>query len=150
LFIGAGPQRETLERQARLQGLNNVRFQPAQPQARLAESLSAADVHLVTLRPGCQRLVYPSKLYGIAAVARPLLYVGPLNCELARTIQQGGFGIAVPDGDAASLAGALRFLQADPAHRAVMGNAAAHWARATGGLAAAITRWEELLGTALC
>ena len=145
LFIGAGPQRETLERQARLEGLTNVRFQPAQPQARLAESLSAADVHLVTLRPGCERLVYPSKLYGIAAVARPLVYVGPLQCELALTIQQGGFGIAVSEGDAASLAGALRALRADPARRAVMGNAAARWAQATGGLATAITRWEELL-----
>jgi cytochrome c-type biogenesis protein CcmH/NrfG len=26
-----------------------------------------------------------------------------------------------------------------------MGNAAAHWARETGGLATAVTRWEELL-----
>jgi glycosyltransferase involved in cell wall biosynthesis len=145
LFVGAGPQRKTLERQALLLGLNNVRFQPAQPQARLAESLSVADVHLVTLRPGCENLVYPSKLYGIAAVARPLVYVGPSKCEFARAIQQGGFGIAVPDGDVASLAGALRALRADPARVAAMGNAAAQWARETGGRAAAVARWEELL-----
>jgi glycosyltransferase involved in cell wall biosynthesis len=145
LFVGAGPQRETLEKQVRLEGLDNVRFQPAQPLARLAESLSAADVHLVTLRPGCERLVFPSKLYGIAAVARPLAYVGPPRCELARTIQDGGFGVVVPTGDARSLGSVLHSLQADPARRAVMGNAAAHWARETGGLATAVTRWEELL-----
>jgi glycosyltransferase involved in cell wall biosynthesis len=145
LFVGSGPQRETLERKARLLGLDNVQFQPAQPQARLAESLSIADVHLVTLRPGCENLVYPSKLYGIAAVARPLVYVGPSNCEFARTIQQGGFGIAVPDGDVASLAGALHALRADPARLATMGKAAAQWSRETGGLEAAVARWEELL-----
>jgi glycosyltransferase involved in cell wall biosynthesis len=145
LFVGSGPQRETLERKARLLGLDNVQFQPAQPQARLAESLSIADVHLVTLRPGCENLVYPSKLYGIAAVARPLVYVGPSNCEFARTIQQGGFGIAVPDGDVASLAGALHALRADPARLATMGKAAAQWTRKTGGLEAAVGQWEELL-----
>lgn len=145
LFIGAGPQREILEEQTRSQGLSNVRFQPAQPQTRLAESLSAADVHLVTLRPGCERLVFPSKLYGIAAVARPLVYVGPLECELARSIQQGGFGLTIPDGDAEALAAALRALHADPGRRASMGNAALHWAKETGGLAMAVARWEKLL-----
>ncbi len=145
LFIGAGPQRATLEKQAQLKGLTNVQFHPAQPQARLAESLSVADVHLVTLRPGCERLVYPSKLYGIAAVARPVVFIGPLECELARTVQQGGFGVAVPVHDAGALAGAIRALQADPAHRAAMGKSAAEWAQATGGLAAALTQWEGLL-----
>jgi hypothetical protein len=107
-----------------------------------------ADVHLVTLRPGCEQLVYPSKLYGIAAVARPLVYVGPLECDLARTIQQVGFGVAVSVDAPASLALAIRGLQADPERRAAMGNAAARWARDTGGLTSAVTQWEELLGIA--
>jgi glycosyltransferase involved in cell wall biosynthesis len=148
LFVGTGPRRKTLELQARRQGLTNVRFQPAQPRTRLAESLSVADVHLVTLRPGCEQLVYPSKLYGIAAVARPLVYVGPLECDLARTIQQVGFGVAVSVDAPASLALAIRGLQADPERRAAMGNAAARWARDTGGLTSAVTQWEELLGIA--
>jgi colanic acid biosynthesis glycosyl transferase WcaI len=145
LFVGAGPRRKTLETQMRRRGLPNVRFQPAQPRTRLAESLSVADVHLVTLRPGCEQLVYPSKLYGIAAVARPLVYVGPLECELARTIRQAGFGIAVSADNPASLALAIRGLQADPARRTTMGNAATRWARETGGLAAAVAQWEKLL-----
>jgi glycosyltransferase involved in cell wall biosynthesis len=136
---------DILETQIRLKGLTNVCFQPAQPQARLAESLSVADIHLVTLRPGCERLVYPSKLYGITAVARPLVYVGPLKCELAQTVQQGGFGIAVSVDDPVSLAGAIRALQADPGRRAAMEKAAARWAQTTGGLAAAVQQWEELL-----
>jgi hypothetical protein len=75
-----------------------------------------------------------------------VLYVGPSECELARTIHEGGFGIAVRVDDPAALAGAIRTLQADPARRAAMERAAAHWAHETGGLAAALTRWEELLG----
>ena len=148
LFVGTGPHRKTLEQQARKQGLANVRFQPAQPQTRLAESLSVADVHLVTLRPGCEPLVYPSKLYGIAAVARPLIYVGPLDCELARTIREAEFGIAVAVDDPAALAKAIRSLQADPARRALMGSAAARWAHGTGGRAAAVSQWNDLLDAA--
>jgi glycosyltransferase involved in cell wall biosynthesis len=147
LFIGTGPQRKNIEAQAQLQGLINVRFQPAQQQTRLAESLSVADIHFLTLRPGCERLVYPSKLYGIAAVAKPLVYVGPLQCELARTIQQGGFGIAVSVDDGEALARAIRALRDDPVRRTTMGDAAARWARETGGLAAVIHQWETLLGT---
>ena len=42
-------------------------FKPYQPRERLAESLSAADVHIVSLRPELEGLIVPSKIYGIAA-----------------------------------------------------------------------------------
>ncbi|OHE83485.1 MAG: hypothetical protein A3G75_04705, partial [Verrucomicrobia bacterium RIFCSPLOWO2_12_FULL_64_8] len=95
LFVGDGPRRPALEAAVRSQGLKNVRFLPFQPRTRLAENLSAGDVHLVTLRPGCERCVFPSKLYGILAVGRPVVYFGPPHCELADTVRRSGAGIVV-------------------------------------------------------
>jgi glycosyltransferase involved in cell wall biosynthesis len=71
LFVGTGPRHGALAAQAQGRGLANVFFFPPQPRAQLGATLAAGDLHLVTLRPGCQTVVFPSKLYGIAAVARP-------------------------------------------------------------------------------
>jgi glycosyltransferase involved in cell wall biosynthesis len=145
LFVGDGPRRPALEALARQLGLANVRFLPPQPRARLAESLSVGDVHLVTLRAGCERCVFPSKLYGILAVARPVIYVGPPAGELADAVRRTGAGLAVDVSDPRALATALRELRANAAQRIAMAHAAARWACATGGLPAALAAWTELL-----
>jgi glycosyltransferase involved in cell wall biosynthesis len=147
LFIGDGPLRPALEASARALQLGNVRFLPPQPRSRLSESLSVGDVHLVTLRSGCERCVYPSKLYGILAVARPVVFVGSPQCTLAQSIRQRGAGLVIPPDDPAALAAALRELQADPDRCLAMAQAAARWSHETGGLAAALPAWEKLLET---
>ena len=147
LFIGDGPQRSALEAIARAQGLGNVRFLPPQPRSRLSESLSVGDVHLITLRAGCERYVFPSKLYGILSVARPVVFIGSPQCELAQGIRQRGAGLVIPPGDPAALAAALRELWTDADRRTTMALAAARWSRETGGLAAALDAWAELLET---
>jgi glycosyltransferase involved in cell wall biosynthesis len=147
LFIGDGPLRSALEAIARALKLGNVRFLPPQPRSRLSESLSVGDVHLVTLRSGCERCVYPSKLYGILAVARPVVFVGSPQCTLAQSIRQRGAGLVIPPDDPAALAAALRELRADAVRRMAMTQAAARWSRETGGLTAALHAWEQLLET---
>ncbi|HTX64337.1 MAG TPA: glycosyltransferase family 4 protein [Opitutaceae bacterium] len=145
LFVGTGSQRPALERGACRQQLAHVHFRPPQPRARLADSLAASDVQLVTLRSGCERFVFPSKLYGVLAAGRPVVFVGPAHCELAEMVRRRGAGVVAADDDAAAVTAAIRSLHADPARRAAMGRAAAGWFRATGGLPAALTAWEELL-----
>ncbi|MFA5058531.1 MAG: glycosyltransferase family 4 protein, partial [Opitutaceae bacterium] len=147
LFLGEGPRRPALEAQARAEGLTNVRFLPPQPQARLGESLSAGDVHLVTLQAGCERYVFPSKLYGILAVARPIIFIGPTHCELAEAVRRHGAGLAVDGSDPAALASAIRDLMHDAPRGAAMGQAARHWSQATGGRQAALDAWEMVLRT---
>lgn len=145
LLVGDGPRRAALEDEARKLNLTNVRFLPPQPRVRLAESLSAGDVHLVTLRPGCERCVFPSKLYGILAVARPIVFVGPPACELAEAVRRTGAGLTVDINEPQALAASLRELRANPGRRDAMAEAAARWARATGALPAALDAWMELL-----
>lgn len=118
VFAGDGAKRWMVE--AAAQELPNVRLAPYQPRERLAEALSAADVHLVTLSRDMEGLAEPSKLYGIMAAGRPTLYVGPEQAEVARTVEREGCGRCVANGDASGLADALVALAADPGAREEM------------------------------
>jgi colanic acid biosynthesis glycosyl transferase WcaI len=105
LFVGDGTRRR--EAEARARSLDNVRFLPYQPKERLASSLSAADVHLISLRPGLEGLLVPSKLYGALASGRPICFVGPPDCEVARTVRDNELGWTGQPGDVEGLASAL-------------------------------------------
>jgi len=105
LFIGEGVRRAEAEATAR--GLSNVRFLPYQPEATLEQSLGAADVHLISLREDLEGLLVPSKLYAAAAVGRPIMYVGPPTCEVARVVREHDLGWTGRAGDAAGLAAAI-------------------------------------------
>jgi glycosyltransferase involved in cell wall biosynthesis len=148
LFTGGGPQRLALEEAARSRGLANVQFRPAQPRAALAASLGASDLHLVTLRPGCEDYVFPSKIYGIAAVGRPVLFLGPLGCEPARTVTAAGFGRAFSPEQVPAAAAFLRSLCAAPATGSPLRAAALRFSAAGGNAQAAAAAWDEVLANA--
>lgn len=122
LFIGGGAAKETLRRAIRESGLHNFLFQPYQPQERLSESLSVPDVHLVSLRPQLEGLIVPSKIYGIAAAGRPVIFIGDIDGEVGRMVVRCGFGFAVPIGADIELAQRLRELMQRPDVVEKMGN----------------------------
>jgi glycosyltransferase involved in cell wall biosynthesis len=148
LFVGTGPRHGALAAQAQARELTNVFFLPPQPRAQLGAALAAADLHLVTLRPDCQSVVFPSKLYGIAAIARPLVFIGPPESELAALVQDHALGFAFARDQTAAIAACLRRLAAAPDECHALGAAAAAFHRREDGLARAVTAWEKLLGTA--
>lgn len=145
VFIGDGAQRAHLQAQADAGSLVNVRFLPHQPRSELSASLGAIDVHLVTLRAGCEALVFPSKLYGITAVGRPVLFIGPTGCELARQVEGSGMGRAFARSDIAGMVGAIAQWQADPAALAQNGRMALAFAHENSGLDHAAAIWRSLL-----
>lgn len=122
LFIGDGARRREVERAA--SELPNLRLAPYQPRERLALSLSAADLHLVTLAPQLAGLMEPSKLYGIMAAGRPILYVGPLESEVARTIERESCGRVHRNGDAQGLAASILALATAEEERRALGERA--------------------------
>jgi colanic acid biosynthesis glycosyl transferase WcaI len=122
LFVGGGQQAGWLRGEVeRRRWGPRVVFRPYQPRERLAESLSVADVHLVSLRPSLEGLIVPSKFYGIAAVARPTLYIGDPGGEIAGILREGECGASLPPGDSEGVAEAIRRLHRDPVLRARMG-----------------------------
>jgi glycosyltransferase involved in cell wall biosynthesis len=92
-----------------------IHFRPPLPRDQIAMSLTAADVHLVTMRDGMQGLIVPSKIYGILAAGRPTIYVGPAEGEIYEIVAGGACGVHVAIGDAAGFANAVERYASDPA-----------------------------------
>jgi colanic acid biosynthesis glycosyl transferase WcaI len=76
----------------------------------LAASLRAADLHVVSVRDGFERLVVPSKVYGPLALGLPLLVLGSCRCEPARIVKARGCG-HVWSSDAEARDGLLRLVR---------------------------------------
>ena len=121
LFIGGGAQRAQIEDEVRRRGLPNVQFRPYQDRAGLSFSLGVGDVHLVSQRPEVEGCVFPSKLYGILAAGRPLVFIGDPKGEISALVEREGIGVAVQQGDAAGLADHLVRLAGDAPLREAMG-----------------------------
>ncbi len=121
LFVGEGKMRARLIALACELGLDNVAFCPPQPLAALSDSLAAGDIHLISQRGGTEGLIVPSKLYGIMAAGRPVVFIGPDQCEVAQIIRDSGSGIIVACGDCERAAEAIKSLIADRALRERMG-----------------------------
>jgi colanic acid biosynthesis glycosyl transferase WcaI len=145
IFIGDGAQRDALEAAAQERGLNNVRFFPPQPRVQLAETLALGDAHFVTLRPGCEQLVFPSKLHGIAAAGRPVLFVGPRDCALARLVTGRGMGAVFTREEIIPLTETILSLHRDAARQRAWSEAAEKYHRETGGVERAVADWRKLL-----
>jgi glycosyltransferase involved in cell wall biosynthesis len=104
VFIGGGAGLVELKSLVEIEGLCNVLFKPYQPSTLLAQSLSLADIHLVSLEPRLEGLIVPSKLYGILAVGRPLIFIGARNGEIGQIINNYRCGITISPGDWQTLA----------------------------------------------
>jgi colanic acid biosynthesis glycosyl transferase WcaI len=145
LFIGDGPQREAVAREARRRRLGNLVFRPYQPRARLKESLGAADVHLISLRPEVEGWIVPSKLYGIAAAGRPTLFIGAAEGEIASLLHETGCGVQIAPGDAARLSGLIREWARHPEEAARRGRKARAVFEQRFGQGRGLQAWRRLL-----
>jgi len=141
LMIGDGSQRAAVEAEARRLRLSNVIFKPYQPSSNLAESLSASDVHIVSLRPHLEHCVVPSKLYGILAAGRPALFIGDPDGEVGSVLRSAGCGDAVVPGDADGLAARILRLRDAPDECRALGTRAVALLHSEYSLAAGIERW---------
>ena len=87
--------------------LPNVEFLPYQPKEDLADSLGAADLHVVGLRRGLAGYIVPSKVYGILAAGRPYIASVESGTEPALIAEEYSCGVRVDPGDPAALARAI-------------------------------------------
>jgi glycosyltransferase involved in cell wall biosynthesis len=87
-----------------------IRFLPYQPRETLSYSLSSADVHFVGLAPGLSGYVVPSRLYGVMAVARPVIVAADPDSEIAKVVSEVGCGVVLPPARPELVAKAIRDL----------------------------------------
>ena len=97
--IGGGEGKKCLDAELARDPLANLTSLPYEPLERLRYSLSAADVHLVSLGDAMRGIVHPSKVYGALAAGRPIIYLGPEGSHIDRLIAAHGIGWRVAHGD---------------------------------------------------
>lgn len=145
LITGGGAKLQSLRTAVEAEHLDNFHFLPYQPAELLADSLAAADVHLISLLPALEGLIVPSKLYGILAAGRPAVFIGDPEGEVARVIRDHDCGIAVGIGESAQLAAALRLLSASPLRVTAMSLNARRLAVSRYTTDRAVAQWRQLL-----
>jgi glycosyltransferase involved in cell wall biosynthesis len=144
-IIGMGARHAELVALSQRLEVDQVRFLYYQSRDVLPHSLSAADVHIVGLASGLAGYVVPSRLYGILAVARPVIVAADAESETAQVVTEAGCGIVVPPGRPELLARAIR-----DAHDGVydldsMGARGREWVEREADRSVAVRRYRDLL-----
>jgi glycosyltransferase involved in cell wall biosynthesis len=109
-FAGSGVGREQLEKQCAAEGIRNVGFPGYAEKGGMSAHLAQADIGLVTERPACVGTVVPSKVYGLMAAARPLLFIGPADATPGLIIGRFQCGWKIAPGDVPALIALLENL----------------------------------------
>jgi colanic acid biosynthesis glycosyl transferase WcaI len=126
LFIGGGLAKRDVEAAVQTHALTNVLSLPYQPLSELGNSLSAADLHVVSLGDNLAGIIHPCKIYGAMNVARPILYFGPKPSHVSDLLDSLDIGWHVAHGDVEGALAALADARAkSPEERAAMGQRAA-------------------------
>lgn len=148
VFIGDGVRRTEIERFVRQHRIKNFRYLDYFPREQIRYSLSLADVHLITLRTDMAGIAVPSKLSGVMGIGRPVVMIGPSDCEVSLAIHEAECGLVIEPsaGNAVDrLELAIRRLAADPGARERYGANGRRYFLQKLTVEAGVRQWNELL-----
>lgn len=98
-FVGAGSVLKTLEDYVTEHHMENVVFIPYQDKADLIYSLNAGDVHWCVNAKGIKGVSCPSKYYGLASAAKPVIGVLESGSEIRCIIEDTKGGLCCEPGE---------------------------------------------------
>ncbi len=98
-FRGGGARRKELADSCHKRGIANISFDSYCRRDEMLDNLASGDIGLVTQREACLGTVVPSKVYGLLAAGRPILYIGPRQSTPAEIIRRFGCGWQVNCGN---------------------------------------------------
>jgi len=113
-FIGDGAKRTQILRYIEHYNLENVSLYPYQSRSDLTFSLGACDVSVISIIPGSEDTVAPSKFFGIIASGKPVLFIGNPTSDIAQLLSDYQCGLSIPPGDPAALSQAILHLSENP------------------------------------
>jgi len=125
--IGNGAKREDLIEKVKQNSLDNVLFLPYQDREDLPYSLTACDLSLVSVSPGMESLVAPSKLYSALASGRPIAAICPPQTYLRPMLEEGNCGAWFNNGDSQGLSEFILSQSRNPEVNQAMGQAARNY-----------------------
>jgi colanic acid biosynthesis glycosyl transferase WcaI len=123
VFFGGGKRLDEVAKYADAHPEAGIELHDYAPADQLLAHLQSADVHLASLEPAWSGTMVPSKLQGIFAAARPVIFIGSAESSIGRWVLESGGGWVVAAGDVAGLLAALE-QASDPVERATRGRAA--------------------------
>jgi len=123
IFIGAGAKYQQCQASVAEFGLNNCLFLPYQDRANLPYSLTACDLALVSIAPGLEGVVAPSKVYGIMAAGKAIAAICEPHSYLRPLIADAHCGKAIDNYRSEQLAEFISTLAANPDLAQNMGDA---------------------------
>lgn len=98
-FVGAGSVLKMLEDYVMFHHMENVVFIPYQDKADLIYSLNAGDVHWCVNAKGIKGVSCPSKYYGVASAAKPVIGVLEAGSEIRCIIEDTKGGLCCEPGE---------------------------------------------------
>lgn len=108
VFAGQGRALPALERFASQHPALPIELRDAVEVDALREHLCSADVHLASLDACWSGIILPSKLQAAFGVARPVIFVGPPDDDVARWVVSSGGGWVAREGDVDGLLACVR------------------------------------------
>jgi glycosyltransferase involved in cell wall biosynthesis len=114
VFAGGGLVRRELIEFCHERGIDNASFPSYVRLEDLGASLAECHVGLVTQKPPTLGAVVPSKIYGLMAAGRPVLFIGPAEATPALLIRRFECGWHFDCGDEAGVSALLLQLVENP------------------------------------
>ncbi|MEH2455231.1 glycosyltransferase family 4 protein [Nostoc sp.] len=145
VFIGDGAKTKVLKQAIQSNKLKNILLLPYQPREILHLSLTACDLSLVSLIPGAESIVAPSKLYGMLAAARGILAISSANSYIDQLLTNSGCGINTPPNNPQHLANLINELASDSIKVKLMGEKARQVYESKYTFKRALAEYEKLL-----
>lgn len=122
LFVGGGSGKREVEAYIRDHRLTNAVSLPYQPISELKYSLTAADLHIVSLGESMVGIIHPCKIYGAMTAGKPILFLGPRPSHISDLLDEHQIGTQITHGDVNAAVDAIdRFRKTPPEQLRAMG-----------------------------
>ena len=145
VFIGDGAKTKVLKQAIQSNKLKNILLLSYQPREILHLSLTACDLSLVSLIPGAESIVAPSKLYGMLAAGRGIIAISSANSYIDQLLTNSGCGINTPPNNPQYLANLINELASDSIKVKLMGEKARQVYESKYTFKRALAEYEKIL-----
>ena len=108
VFVGNGNRVSDVTQYKDKKNLFNIVQIPHHPRDKMKYCLSSADLHVVVMGDGYAGIVHPCKIYGILAIGRPFVYIGPEESHITQIMRDHKVGYEVRHGQAEELAETIK------------------------------------------
>ncbi len=121
ILVGDGAEKGRLQNLIQEKKLTNIELLPYQPKEELKYSLSAPDIHLITMQEGLAGIMVPSKIYGILACGKPFIAWVDKDSEISLIAARFKCGIQVSPGNIKNMTEVIEWMVSHPKELEAMG-----------------------------